>query len=607
MFNPEMQSPRNAPTPVKRDFAFELDARITNPAGFRVAFVIFLDGDLVMSPEHLGVAYMAAVLRRAGFTCAIIEVRESRDVALQSLADFRPNLACFTLMSLNIATFQHFSEAFRNLLPDARIACGGPAGTYSGLDVLRNSPCTDIVAIGEGESTIFELVQCLYLDEPLEQCHGICFRAADGNLVQTPLRTMMHNLDDLPFPSRDQLEQHGGKLEYIRVSTSRGCVARCTFCSAPHAGNKIQPGKLWRGRSPTSVLNELTHLVDTYQFRTYDFVDSTFEDPDGGHLGKGRIQEIANGIIDRQLDIYYNVCMRAENWSDEDSDLLNLMFESGLEKVNVGIESGTAEELALWQKRATVADNERMIRLLREHGIYLAMGFIQFHPYSTLDSIKLNADFLRRNSGHNLRRLTERMEIYPGTPLIKKMEEDGLVDESYRQFLNHYGYSFQNGDVSRLAKHFSSLYNNDDYHQRGVITEQSSVFAFETFNVVLSTFLSRTQRKYRSNPFVTDLITEFRTFLQLKHREMSEFNYEFFMMSIDAVLADKLDDHKQRHDVERVERYFRSSMDEIKTRQLRLGRALTRAGADLSQINSLMRSPAKQVAKTYVGGGTPCW
>jgi anaerobic magnesium-protoporphyrin IX monomethyl ester cyclase len=607
MFNPTAQSPGEAPVPVKGDFVFNLDPRITNPAGFRVAFVIFLDGDLVMSPEHLGVAYMAAVLRRAGFTCKIMEVRDDRDEALQSLVDFRPNLACFSLMSLNIATFQQFSQEFRILLPDVRIACGGPAGTFAGLDVLRNNPFTDIVAIGEGESTIFELVQCLYLDQTLEQCHGICFRAADGKLVKTPLRTMMHNLDDLPFPSRDQLEQHGGKLEYIRISTSRGCVARCSFCSAPHAGNKIQPGKVWRGRSPTSVLDELTHLVDTYQFRTYDFVDSTFEDPDGRHLGKGRIREIASGIIDRKLDIYYNVCMRAENWADEDSDLLNLMFESGLEKVNVGIESGTAEELVLWQKRATVADNERMIRLLREHGIYLAMGFIQFHPYSTLDSLKRNADFLRRNSGHNLRRLTERMEIYPGTPLIKKMEEDGLIDESYRQSLNHYGYSFKDSDVSRLAKHFSSLYNNDDYHQRGVITEQSSVFEFETFNVVLSTFLSRTQRKYRCNPDVMDLINEFRRMLHLKHREMSEFNYEFLMMSIDAVLADKLDEHKQKQDVERVEQYFRSSIDEIKTQQLRLGRALTRAGADLSRINSLIRSPAQQVAKTYIGGGTPCW
>lgn len=603
----QIARPRDAAMPIKREFTFDLDSRIVDPGSFRVAFVIFLDGDLVMSPEHLGVAYMAAVLRRAGFTCMITEVREDKDAAFETLADLDPQLVCFTLMSLNIATFQDFSEILRRRLPQSCFACGGPAGTYAGLSVLGNNPCTDVVAVGEGEPTIFELVQCLYLDLPLERCHGICFRAANGELVQTPLRMMMHNLDDLPFPSRDQLEQHGGRLEYIRVSTSRGCVARCTFCSAPHAGNKIQPGKGWRGRSPRSILDELTYLVDKYQFRTYDFVDSTFEDPDGGRIGKGRIREIATGIINRGLDIYYNVCMRAENWSDNDSDLLQLLFDSGLEKVNVGIESGTAEELALWQKRASVEDNERIIRLLREHGIYLAMGFIQFHPYSTLSTLRSNADFLRRNNGHNLRRLTERLEIYPGTPLIRKMEDDGLLHHDYWESLDHYGYSYQSEEVAKLALHFSSLYNNKDYHERGKITAQSSVFAFETFNVVLSTFLSRTQRYYRDNTAIMDLIGGFREGLHRKHREMSEFNYEFFMANIEAVLADKLDHSRQLRDVERVEGYFRKSIDEIRTNQLRLGRALIRAGADLSSINSSTDGKKQQITKTYVGGGTPCW
>ena len=56
-------------------------------------------------------------------------------------------------------------------------------------------------------------------------------------------------------------------------------------------------------------------------------------------------------------------------------------------------------------------DNATIIRMLREHGIYLAMGFIPFHPYATVDTIVRNAEFLRDNSGHNLRRMTERLEI----------------------------------------------------------------------------------------------------------------------------------------------------------------------------------------------------
>lgn len=588
----------------QRNYSFELDERIADPASFRVAFLIFLEGDLVMSPEHLGVAYMAAVLRRAGFDCTILEVVGDFDAALDSLATLDPNVTCFTVMSLNLPSLLAFSKKLRELLPKTRIICGGPAGTYAGMEILRRNPHVEIVAVGEGEPTIFELVQHIYLDLPLKTCPGIYFRDRDGELRQTPLRTLMHNLDDLPFPSRDQLELHGGKLEYIRISSSRGCVARCSFCSAPHAGNKIQPGKGWRGRSPNSVLDELEYLVGKYQFNTFDFVDSTFEDPDGGRIGKERIRAIAEGIIERGIRIYYNVCMRAENWSAVDAELLQLLFQSGLEKVNIGIESGTESELRLWQKRATVEDNVRIIKLLREQGIYLAMGFIQFHPYSTLETLRANALFLRNNAGHNLRRLTERMEIYPGTPLIERLTADGLLAEDYWDTLDHYAYRYKDDAVARVAAYFASLYNNQDYHEHGVITETSAVFEFETFNVVLSTYLSRLQRMYSGDSTITDLIAEFRRDLNIKHTEMSEFNFAFFTETLDSVLADRQDHATRRRDVDRIDTYFRDSINELKTRQLRLGRALIRAGANLSRINS---TAINGPSKIYIGGGTPCW
>ncbi|AUX26898.1 uncharacterized protein SOCEGT47_074680 [Sorangium cellulosum] len=592
----------------EHDYKFVLDPRVTSPESFRVIFVILLDGDLVMSPEHLGVAYMAAVLRRAGFVCAIEEVEHgNEEAALETIARFDPHLTCFTLMSLNTLSCLRFSDKLRSRLPHTRIACGGPAGTYAGLDILRHNPHVEIVAVGEGEPTIFELAQCVYLGEPLERCPGICYRDAEGRLRQTPLRALMHNLDDLPFPARDQLEKHGGKLEYVRISTSRGCVARCAFCSAPHVGNKIQQGKAWRGRSPESVLEELTQLVDRYKFRTYDFIDSTFEDPDGGKIGKARIRKIASGIIERKLDIYYNICMRAENWTDGDGELLELLVRSGLEKVNVGIESGTPEELALWEKRATVDDNVRIIRLLREHGIYLAMGFIQFHPYSTVDTLRRNAEFLRANYGHNLRRLTERLEIYPGTPLIKRMEQDGLLAPDYWQTLDHYGYGYKDEAVGKLARHFASLYNNEDYHMRGVITDTSAVFEFETFNVVLSTYLLRIYRKFNHLPAVLELLEDFRNGTHAVHRQTADFNYQFFMSNLEDVLADRLDDARQRKDLDLLEAHFRSIIDTIKTRQLRLGRALLRAGADLTLIASSDDVRSFTIAKTYTGGGTPCW
>lgn len=603
-----VSEPRSTASLLPRDFDFTLDPRVAQPSSYRVAFVILLDGDLVMSPEHLGVASMTAVLRRAGFQARIFEVRHGRERKMvDKIAEYQPQLTCFTLMSLNVLSCVRFCDLLKRRLPKTTVACGGPAGTYASLEVLRQILDADIVAVGEGEPTIFDLVQRLYIGEGLEGCLGICYRASDGTLHQNPSRPLLHNLDDLPAPARDQFEMNGHRLEYMRLSTSRGCVARCTFCSAPNLSNRVQKGKAWRGRSPESVLDELEYLVRHYNFRTFDFVDSTFEDPDGGHIGKARIERIARGILERKIDIYYNCCMRAENWSDEDHELLDLLVRSGLEKVNVGVESGTPSELRLWDKLATVEDNIRIIRLLKEHGVYLAMGFIQFHPYSTVETLKSNTTFLRQHAGHNLRRLTERLEVYPGTVIVAKIEGDGLLAEDYWKTLNPYGYSYQDERVHRLAVHFASLYNDTDYHQKGVITEQSSIFRFETFNVVLETYMLRLRRRFGHLAAINEQLNEFKTEVLAIRQGLADFNYDFFMRNLEDVLAARYDPAARVRQIEEVERLFSSRMTEIRTRQLRLGRRLRRAGVDLMQISSTIAPPRGTGAPRTYTGGAPCW
>ena len=585
-----------------------LDERVTDPARFRIAFVILLDGDLVTSPEHLGVGYMMAVLRRAGFNTKVFESRLAESTTILDIIQFyEPHFVCFTLMSLNVDSCLDLSASLKERLPKTVVACGGPAGTYSKLEILKSNPHLDIVAIGEGEPTIFDLAQCLYLGLDLKDCLGICYRSHDGSLHENSTRPLIHNLDDLPFPARDQFKASPRSMQYLRVSTSRGCVARCSFCSAPNLGNRVQKGRAWRGRSPKSVVSELSHLVETCGFRTFDFIDSTFEDPDGGKIGKARIAQIAQGILDQRLDIYYNCCMRAENWSDSDDSLLDLLMRSGLEKVNVGIESGVESELRLWGKFATVEDNIRIIRILREKGIYLAMGFIPFHPYSTIETISANANFLRDHAGHNLRRLTERLELYPGTAILDSVQQDGLLVENYWRTLDPYGYRFKDEAVGNLAIFFASLYNDADYCRSGVIRRESSVFQFETFNVVVQTFIIRITRKFGDIPGVADILEGFKQRVQSIRQRMADRNYAFFMTCLELVTSGCMNEQLRDSEVLQIENLFADTIREIRDLQLLAGRKLMRLGVDIAQIRSSIHQDLTQVDRTYTGSGTPCW
>ncbi len=85
---------------------------------------------------------------------------------------------------------------------------------------------------------------------------------------------MIHNLDDLPFPARDHLPQIMKMGGEVLISASRGCFYRCTFCSIPDFFDHS-----WRSRSPANVVQELKHLVSTYGYSTFWFIDDDFFAP----------------------------------------------------------------------------------------------------------------------------------------------------------------------------------------------------------------------------------------------------------------------------------------------------------------------------------------
>lgn len=329
---------------------------LTSPTQLKVCFPILLDGDLVTSPEHLGLGYLTAVLRNAGAMVKIIEaplMEQRNSQVLDEISEWKPDMVGISLTTISVAHAQRFGIELRQLLgAKCFIFAGGALATHSGANLLKLEGWNflDGLIRGEGEIPVLRLAEAIHTKGDLKTVPNLIYRDSFG-IQQNPLTRAVENLDDLPDPARDQLEQHNGYLSIIRLSSSRGCTAHCTFCNAPHARNRIGPSvKGWRGASPKRVVDEIERLVHKYNFHTFDFVDSTFEDPDGGRIGKARVRRIAEEILERGLKIYYNVCMQAYNWHEEDEPLLDLLWRSGLEKVNVGIESGSETGLKRWQK-----------------------------------------------------------------------------------------------------------------------------------------------------------------------------------------------------------------------------------------------------------------
>ena len=548
------------------------------------AFVILLDGDLVQTPEHLGVAYLMATLRREGVECRLYPIAPGREAAaIQELVEAAPSFVGISLTTVNLPrAVEVGSELRRRLGERSHLCAGGPIATFLGDRLLKLPQWSflDSLVRGEGELAVLALVQkVLGGEEPV----GLPGVTVAGKPPALPLVVAVDDLDSLPWPARDQLEERhssGGRFPYVRVSTSRGCTSRCTFCNAPHAGNNLAKRKGWRGRDPEDVVEELAHLVERYGVDTFDFVDSTFEDPGGRALGKGRIRRLAELILERGLKIYYNICSQAKNWSGEDRELLDLLFRSGLEKVLIGIESGSDRVLRLFKKSSTVEDNHRALRLFRERDVYVAFGFIMFQPYADWQDLEDNAQFLLTQMGHNLRRFVTRLELYPGAEVLHQLEADGLLAEDYWQTLRPFAYRYRIPRIEELAGALNRLFGPSYQHQ-GTIEREPSVFQFETFDITLHTFVSRLKRRYVDDDATTALIDEHVALINAEKEQLGRYNAHLFHRFLSAARNGGDLDAGLSQVAEEVEGRYAEAIEHLRSIELRLGMNLRRHGCSV--------------------------
>ena len=528
----------------------------------KIALVVTLGGDLVRSTEHLGVAYIAAVLRKEGYYVEIFEINEKiiDDVEkYKSLFTSAFEIVGFTTTCITLKDVNRLAHKVRQYSPASCIVYGGHMATFTRQALFDSVPYVDVSILGEGEYTFLELVRCMEKHGDLHSVKGIIFKEK-GRVYENEERELIEDLDELPFPVRDEFEQHGG--QYIRLSTSRGCLGSCGFCS--NFVGRRQKGKRWRGRSPQNVVDEIEMLVRKYKFKTFDFVDSTFEDP--GQFGKRRIEEIAEKIIERKLNIFYNCCFRAENWSIEDRSLLGLLVESGLEKVNIGFEAGNDRGLEILNKRARVVDNNRVISLLREFPqIYLTFGFIMLHPYSTKEDLYDNAAFLHNTGfGQVIRHYFWRLEVYPDTLLEKRLQEDGLIDKEYNICDGMYMYHFANKEVSVFENIFKEMLT------------LKSIWDFEIFDILVHTFIIRLQKRYFDDP-VKERIDDFSSFVTKIRNNMQDYNYQFFLD-----LLDNVEQYDIAYKKQELDEFIKSSTRLIEQHQYRLAKEMISQGYDIN-------------------------
>lgn len=430
-----------------------------------------------ISSEHIveenGLAAICSYMRNYGYTVDMIMTNNTEDQYVEEVIKKLPDIIGFTIYSSTLQHINILAKKLKEKLPNVIICYGGAGATVHGEDILINEPSVDYIVIGEGEETFLELVSSLEKNESLEKIRGLCYRK-DNEIISTSPRTLIKDINTLPYASRDTLSKHN--LRMASLSTSRGCVRNCSFCLSH---NKSEQGKRWRGRDCKSIVDEIEYIYKNYNKEMFIFADPSFEDP-----SLNRAKEIATEIIRRGLKIYYTVFFRGDVYRKVSHELIELLITSGLCSVFLGIEAANEADLILYNKQINVEDSYNSIEFFKNLDINTSLGFINFNPYSTFDSLKQNGKFLRENNFHSYSYFNSYLKAYKGTDIYNRIKTDNLLINDEIGISASKNYRFVDDRIEFLFEFINSFFNDSGFDKHN-----------HYFSVMLPHLLSFLKRK----------------------------------------------------------------------------------------------------------------
>lgn len=372
-------------------------------------------GDFFARMTPLGLGYINATLRAAGYDCAIgnLSGKSWREVRAWLAAE-KPDLVGITVYTFNRFVSFKLAALAKEVAPGCVVVVGGPHVTPLATSVMLAHPEIDVVALGEGERTALELADAVRGGRPFSSVAGVVWRDGPTPTATLP-RVPVEDLDTLPQPSRHYAAfgvDRAAQLQY--VLTSRGCPAVCTFCDSP-----MFWGRAVRYRSADDVVRELRFLRDEVGLVYVSFRDDTFTaDPK-------RSIEICEALRDAKLHLLWD-CQSRVNCIDEPR--LDALRHAGCGHIQYGVESGSAKVLRLLAKGISLERVKEAIAASRTVGvipsIYLITGVPGETDADVSETVRVIEE-IRANDG-----IVSRLSVYPGTGVWDEYAKaHGLADE----------------------------------------------------------------------------------------------------------------------------------------------------------------------------------
>ena len=340
----------------------------------------------------LGLAYVAAVMEKSGFSVEIYDnylLERSIEQVKDEVRKRQPEIAGITCSSLTYTRCIEMAKAVKEVCPTCKVVVGGPHPSYMPETMLQHNEI-DYVVIGEGEQAMVNLARSILkgeLNQYICKIPGVACRI-NGEIVKTPSE-FISNLDSIPFPARHMLpmKMYDRILPYVDVkpvdtmSVLRGCSYQCAYCETRELW-----GTTCRAFSPQRIIDEIKDMTENYGTKGIYFVGDNFT------INKKRTSEFCHLIKENRLKIKWTCETRVDLVNKE---LLIDMKSAGCQTMFFGLESGSPKIQKKLNKNIDLQEVKRTFELCKQVGIRTATSFMLGIPGETVEDMQATFKFAK--------------------------------------------------------------------------------------------------------------------------------------------------------------------------------------------------------------------
>ena len=348
----------------------------------------------------IGIGYIATAMKNAGFHFDLLDIDAHRysdeevDARIQAKKYDVVAMGCIVT---GYSKVKDLCARVRKFHKDAYIIVGNSVAT-SIYELLLSRTEADVAVMGEGDITIVKLLEAIQEkrreETSLAHVLGIAYKE-NGIIYRNPPQPAIEDISVLPHVDfslfdievyiqnakeqlyEDEVPIAREALRALPVNTARGCVGNCTFCYHNFKGYK------YRYRSMTSVLDEISSMIEKYNLNYIQFGDELTL------FSRKRAEEFADTILESGLNFYWTVTCRADCFTKEsDVEIMKRMKQAGCVGAGFSLESSNPEILKMMNKHITVEDFARTTRLFYQAGITPRTSLVIGYPMETVETIR---------------------------------------------------------------------------------------------------------------------------------------------------------------------------------------------------------------------------